>query len=219
MNKLIEICKKYNNVSKNEMKKLNLKKYTKNDFLNFNKHNNQALHHCCKNNNLLGPKYFVKRFSITKDEIMNPDKCYHVHFYYAFSCKHLSLIEYLINTFNLTKNDLMKLDYWGSSCLNYLFTSHYNTKFLHKICLYIFNKYNFTKNDICYGNDLLSLCCFNKLYKLLKYLIIKYKFTESDLKYLNRFNNDIQIKKIVLINNLLNCNNYNKLFDLIYKKN
>ena len=218
MDELIEICSRYKNVSKTEMKKLNLKIYTKNDFLNFNKHSFSALQYCCINNNLLVLKYFVKRFSITKDEIINPDKYGCISFYYAFSYRHLSVIKYFTNTFNLTKNDLMKLDYWGNSCFNNLLALRYNTKVLHKICLYIFNKYNFTKNDICYGNDLLSLCCFNKLYKLLKYLIIKYKFTESDLKYLNRFNNDIQIKKIVLINNLLNCNNYNKLFDLIYKK-
>ena len=30
-----------------------------------------AFYHCCINNNLLGPKYFVKRDGITKDEIIN----------------------------------------------------------------------------------------------------------------------------------------------------
>ena len=223
MDELIEICHRYKKITKNEMKKLNLKIYTKNDFFYFNYHDTSALQCCCMNNNLLVLKYFVKRFSITKDEIINPDKYGRIGFYSAFSFKHLSVIKYFINTFNLTKNDLIKFDYWGNNCLNDLLALRYNTKVLHKICLYIFNKYNFTKNDILaknlYGNDLLQLCCLNEHYKLLKYLIIKYKFTENNLKYLNSFNNDIKIKKILLITNLLNCNkyNYNKLFNLIYK--
>ena len=46
----------------------------------------------------------------------------------------------------------------------------------------VFNKYNFTKNEILaknnYGYDLLSLGCRYSNYKLLKYLIIKHKFTD-----------------------------------------
>ena len=69
-------------------------------------------------------------------------------------------------------------------------------------------------------DNLLFRCCFNKLYKSLKYFIIKYKFTENNLRHLKKFNNDIIIKKILSINNLLNSKyNYNKTFDLIYKKN
>ena len=92
----------------------------------------------------------------------------------------------------------------------------------YKICLYIFNKYNFTTNDVLAEDNrdnLLFRCCFNKLYKSLKYFIIKYKFTENNLKHLKKFSPNIIIKKILLINNLLDYNkyNYNKMFDLIYK--
>ena len=127
------------------MKNINLKIYTKNDFLNSNEHNISALRLCSINNNILGPKYFVKRFNIIKDEIINPDINDYIGCHAAFLCRQLSLIKYFINTFNLIKNDLMKFNYGGSNSLNYLFASYYNTNALHKICLYIFNKYNFTK--------------------------------------------------------------------------
>ena len=70
MDELNKICAIYKNITKYGMKNLDLKIYTKNDFLNFSMYDISALFICCINNNLLGPKYFVKRYSITKDEIM-----------------------------------------------------------------------------------------------------------------------------------------------------
>ena len=91
----------------------------------------------------------------------------------------------------------------------------------HKICSYIFNKYNFTASDILakngYGEDLLLLCCCYMSYVSLKYVIIKYKFTHNDLKHLEVYNYRAKTNKILFINNLLNCKKYNKIFDLIYK--
>ena len=219
MDELIEICRKYKNIDKKEMKNINLKIYTKNNFLN----NKSCLLLCCTNNNILGPKYFVKRFSITKDEIMIPDKYGPAFIYYAYLSSQLLVIKYLINIYNLTKNDFMKINVNNNNCLHYLFAHNYKTILRHKICLYLFNKYNFTMGDVLtknkYGSDLLCLCCHNEHYISLKYLIIKYKFTVNDLKYLEKFNYSAKVKKILLINNLLNCinYNYNKIFDLIYK--
>ena len=122
MSQLIKICNKYRNVTKNEMKNINLKIYTKNDFLNHNKYLGHALHECCTNNNILILKYFIKRFSLTKDEIMIPDvsgtNCLHN----ARINSRLSLIKYLINTYNLTKNDFMKIGRANNNCLHYLFS-------------------------------------------------------------------------------------------------
>ena len=210
---LYNICSKYKNITKSEMKQINLKIYTKNNFLNFNKYYSRAIDRCCENNNLLIIKYFVKRCGITKNEIMI-DNCLG----FAYLYKHLSLIKYLTNTYNLMKNDFMKTDKHNNNSLHYILSSNGTDK----ICLYIFNKYKFTKSDMLvknnYNNDFLSLCCLYRLYKLLKFFIIKYKFTEKDLKYLNKLNYNAKTKKILLINNLLNFNyNYNKIFDLIYK--
>ena len=216
---LYNICSKYKNITKSEMKQINLKIYTKNNFLNFNKYYSRAIDRCCENNNLLIIKYFVKRCGITKNEIMI-DNCL------GFAClyKHLPLIKYLTNTYNLMKNNFMKTDKHNNNCWHYIFLYNGADKLCYKINLYMCNKYNFTKNDILVKNkwneDLLSLCCLYGYYKSLKFLVIKYKFTESNLKYLNFFKNYIKIKKILSINNLLNSKyNYNKLFDLIYKKN
>ena len=67
MNKLIQICYTYKNITKNEIKNINLKKYTKNNFLNFNIYYKSALFYCCTNNNKLIIKYFIERYGITKD--------------------------------------------------------------------------------------------------------------------------------------------------------
>ena len=227
MDELIKICAKYNNVTKNEMKNINLNIYTKNDFLNFNIYNISALFYCCINNNKLIIKYFIKRLYVTeigivKDKIMNPDKYGDTCLNYAFLNKHLSATKYLINTYNLTKNDLMKIN--RNNSLHYLFTHNSTEKIHYKICFYMFNKYNFIKNDVLakneWDNDLLSLCCLYKSHKSLKYLIIKYKFTKNNLKRLEKFNYGAKVKKILLINNLLIVKKYNykKMFDLIYKK-
>ena len=70
------------------------------------------------------------------------------------------------------------------------------------------------------NGNLLFFCYHNKHYKTLKYLVSKYKITENNLKRLEKYNYYISYKKILLINNLLNSKyNYNKIFDLIYKKN
>ena len=133
--------------------------------------------------------------------------------------KQLSTIKYLTNTYNLTKNDFMKKDVRDSNCLHFLFLYIKN----YKICLYIFNKYDFTTDDVLAEDNhdnLLSLCCRNKFYKSLKYLVSKYKFTKNNLKRLEKFSSSAKVKKILSINNLLNSKyNYNKMFDLIYKKN
>ena len=240
MDELADICTRYYNINKNEIKNLNLKIYTKDDFLNLNKYGKAALHYCCKYNKILGPKYFVKRYGVTKDEIMIRDiyneNCLHK----ALLNKQLLLIKYLINTYNLTKNNFIKIDASNNNYLYYLFSSGGTNKMcnkiclLHilfssggtnkmcnKICLYIFNKFSFTKNDILakniFNKSLLSSCCQHKCCKLLKYLIKKYKFTKNDLKHLNKFNSDVKINKILLINDLLNSKyNYSKIFDFIY---
>ena len=219
MDELIKLCDKYKNVTKCEMKNLNLKIYTKNDFLNFSIYDISALFNCCLNNNLLIIKYFVKRYGITKDEIMICNKWNETCLHIACLYNQLLVIKYLINTYNLTKNDFMKKNVNNSNCLHYLFSYNEN----YKICLYIFNKYDFTTDDVLAVNnkgDLLYLCCMYRLYKSLKYLVSKYKFTENNLKRLETFSSNIKIKKILSINNLLNSKyNYNKMFNLIYKKN
>ena len=217
MDELNKICSEYKNITKNKMKNLNLKIYTKNNFLNFNEYNKSAFHHCCFNNNLLGPKYFIKRFSVTEYEIMKSNKYDTTCLHYAFANKQLLLIKYLSNTYNLIKNDFMKKNFFNNNCLHYLFSYNEN----YKIFLYIFNKYNFTTDDVLAEDNhdnLLFRCCSNKLYKSLKYLVSKYKFTKNNLKCLEEYSSNIKIKKILSINNLLNSKyNYKKIFYLIYK--
>ena len=121
MNKLIKLCTKYNNVTKYEMKNINLKIYTKNDFLNFSIYNMSAFYHCCLNNNLLGPKYFVKRYGVTKYEIMICNKWNETYLRWACLNKQLLATKYLINTYNLTKNDFIKINIINSNYLLYLF--------------------------------------------------------------------------------------------------
>ena len=116
------------------------------------------------------------------------------------------------------KNDFLKKNIYNYNSLHYLFSYKEN----YKMCLYIFNKYDFTTADVLAENNngnLLSYCCLNRYYKSLKYLVSKYKITENNLKHLEKFSSLAKIKKILLINNLLNVNkyNYNKMFDLIYK--
>ena len=118
----------------------------------------------------------------------------------------------------------MKKNGGNSNCLHYLFMRYDAAKLRHKMCLYIFNKYDFTMDDFLakngYGNDILIYCCLNKLYNSLKYLVTKYKFTENNFKRLEKISPSAKVKKILLINNLLDSKyNYNKMFDLIYKKN
>ena len=119
MDEFIEICSEYKNVTKYEMKNLNI--YAKNDFLNFNEYNTSALFNCCLNNNLLGPKYFVKRHGITKDEIMICNEQNETCLHFVCHNKQLSATKYLINTYNLTKNDFMKKNIFKNNCLHFFF--------------------------------------------------------------------------------------------------
>ena len=194
---LIDICCKYKNITKSEMKQINFKIYTKNNFLNINKYCLVAMYQCCRNNNLLGPKYFVKRYGITKDEIMiYGSTCLHVVCLY----QRLSFIKYLINTYNLMKNDFMNIDKHNNNCLHLFFTYNNINKLRYKIFVYIFNKYNFTKNELMIKNNSQYTCLHflfshygtHKLhYKICVYILNKYNFTKNGVLVKNNSGSDL----------------------------
>ena len=207
--------------TKKNMNKLNL--FTKSDFLLFNNDKRSALFWCCVENKLFIIKYFINKFKITCDEIMNKNNygsnclalCCHVN--------NILILKYFINKYilELNINFIISRNVFGNNCIHFCCN---NSKI--KLLKYIINIYNiekkelFIKNNI--GKNVLYLCCENNGYKPLKYLIKKYKLRKNECEpYLNinnKYNKILSRDIILLIKNINLTYEYNKIFNLIYKK-
>ena len=241
--KLVNICKLYNNITKKEFDRINFSEYSTRDFMYVSNYClYSAFEICCLNNNFLIIKYFcvfskykfVKFFQLL---VQIPDA--HQHLYncnnnnnlkiikfiitqfnipkkyviYDFYIKKnsLSFLKFIIKKFKMVKSDFFKINQYGKNCLYkyYIFDDI-------DCLIYIIKKFNITKQEILYDNNIIYLFFTSRslTIKNMKYFIKIWDINKSDLLnnkidlynyYYVDYNYDII--KYIIITYRLNCVN------------
>ena len=145
-------CLKYKNITKKQIKEINLIKslncIEKNKFLDYNIHS-YILFPCYRNNNYLIIKFVYSKYIFDKNNIIT--NCSHgyniLHYcaYFQFMLTNIKILKFMINKYRINRTEILLKDKFGRNIIQICDKTN---ALSHKIIIYLVKKYNFKFNEL-----------------------------------------------------------------------
>ena len=163
-------CMKYENITKKQMKEINVIKILNhienNEILEYVIH---ILLYCYRNNNYLIIKFVYSKYISDKNNIIT--NCSHgynvLHYcaYYQHMVTNMEILKFIINKYKINRTEILLKDKYGRNIIQI-----YDYKKLYKIIIYLVKKYYFKFNELNkYINNSVKLKQILFLNKYIKY--------------------------------------------------